>query len=670
MNGFGQASTEQAAAQGSPDEKTVDDSGIAKLSETVVVTASRTEQLLLDSPVAISVVGSREIETSPADNYGDLLRGIAGVNVIQTSARDVSVRARGSTGVTENSQLVLLDGRSIYLDFYGVVLWDYIPIDFDEIKAIEVARGPGSAVWGANALSGVINLRTKTPLELAGGLATLGLGELGTKSASARWAHGSERFSYKAAASYYRQNRWDRKKTLPDGSPLPAGYDFSNLGTKQPKGDVRADFAPSPGTSWSFKGGIGGTSGIVHTTIGPFGIKPGAYVGYAEVDLVRGGLDAKAYWNGLRGDAPNLINGLDFTFVNDTYVLDVTQRKVVGGRHVLVAGANVRANRFDINLAPNENARDDGGVFVEDLFSITPHLSLNVGGRLDYFDNIGTTFSPRTSLLIKPNPRQQIRLAYNRAYRAPSLLENHLDTPVPNVIPLTPTLPFFFISRAVGDPDLHEEYVHSLEAGYTVELRPGILAAISIYQNDVSDNIVFTPTSFFGPENPPAGWPFPPATVPPFVLPETFGFLNVGQVRDRGVELSLDVDLAKGVSAHGSYTFQSTPDVSNDSAIPLVLNRPPRHQAGASVSWQRPRWYGSLGLTYTDSAFWADVLDSRFWGTTDSYVLANVGLGFRVPAANAEVTLNATNLFDKTVQQHIFGDLIRRKVTAGLRVRF
>ncbi len=643
--------------------------GIARLSETVVVTASRTEQLLFDSPVAISVLGPRQIETTPADNYGDLLRGVPGVNVIQTSARDVSIRARGATGVTENSQLVLLDGRSIYLDFYGVVLWDYIPLDFDEIKDIEVARGPGSAVWGANALSGVINLRTKPPREIEGGLVSLGGGELGTRSVSGRYARAFEKLSYKAGASYYRQDQWQRRKTLPNGDPLPAGYDFANLGTRQPKGDLRVDYDPEPGTAWSFRAGIGGTSGIVHTTIGPFGIKQGAHVSYAEASYSHGGLEAKAYWNGLRGDAPNLINGLDFTFINDTYVLDLTARHLFGTRHVLVTGGNLRANRFDINLAPNENARNDAGVFAEDLFTLAPKVSLTFGGRLDYFDTLGATFSPRTSVLFKPTAKQQLRLAYNRAYRSPSLLENFLDTPVPNVIPLG-TTPFLFISRALGNPDLREEYVHSVEVGWTAELGARAIATVSAYQNEISENIAFVPTAFFGPENPPPGWPLPPFTVPPFTLPETFGFVNVGRVRDRGLETSLDMDVAAGVTVRASYTLQAPPRITNDSLIPLTLNKPPRHQAGLSIAWQRPRFFGSAGITATSPAFWADVLDSRFWGATPGYALVNAALGWRFPRQKAEVALNATNLFDRAVQQHIFGDIIRRKVTAQVRVKF
>src|SRR5712691_8617580 len=187
-----------------------------QFSETTEVTASRNQESLLEAPVSISVIDQKQIETSAADNYADLLRGVPGLNVVQTSARDVGIRSRGSSGVAEHRQLTLLDGRSIYLDFYGIVLWDCLPVDRDEIKQIEVLRGPGSALWGPNALSGVINVRTKSPREMQGGSATLAVGQVGTRSASVLWAEAFDRYSYKVSTSFFEQHAWQRDDTLPN----------------------------------------------------------------------------------------------------------------------------------------------------------------------------------------------------------------------------------------------------------------------------------------------------------------------------------------------------------------------------------------------------------------------------------------------------------------------
>ena len=91
------------------------------------------------------------------------------MNVIQTSARDFNLTTRQATSTLNNSQLVLVDGRSVYLDFFGLVLWDFVPNPTSgDIKQIEVVRGPASVVWGANALSGVVNVITKSPRENPG----------------------------------------------------------------------------------------------------------------------------------------------------------------------------------------------------------------------------------------------------------------------------------------------------------------------------------------------------------------------------------------------------------------------------------------------------------------------------------------------------------------------
>ena len=138
------------------------------LEETMVVSASKIETPLIDAPATMSVLRGDQIETSPAENYGDLLRSVPGVNVIQTSARDINVTSRQATSTLATSQLALLDGRTIYQDFFGFVLWDFLPVNMNEIKQIEVIRGPASAVWGANAQTGVVNIITKSPREIAG----------------------------------------------------------------------------------------------------------------------------------------------------------------------------------------------------------------------------------------------------------------------------------------------------------------------------------------------------------------------------------------------------------------------------------------------------------------------------------------------------------------------
>ena len=135
--------------------------------EQVVVTASRGEQQLVNAPAAVTLITTETIQNSPAINIGDLLRAVPGLNVSQASARDINLTTRGATSTLATSQLALVDGRSVYLDFFGMVMWDLVPTNPNDIRQIEVIRGPASAVWGANAMTGVVNVITRTPRELA-----------------------------------------------------------------------------------------------------------------------------------------------------------------------------------------------------------------------------------------------------------------------------------------------------------------------------------------------------------------------------------------------------------------------------------------------------------------------------------------------------------------------
>jgi outer membrane receptor for ferric coprogen and ferric-rhodotorulic acid len=159
--------------------------------------------------------------------------------------------------------------------------------------------------------------------------------------------------------------------------------------------------------------------------------------------------------------------------------------------------------------------------------------------------------------------------------------------------------------------------------------------------------------------------------VPPSTMPKTYTYRNIGKVIDKGFELSGDVLLDEGVMLTGTYSYQAEPEVSdNDPVQPLIVNVPPENQFSLYLNTARGRWFGSFGVTYTGEAFWSDVLDSRFWGTTSSYALVNGSAGVKLGGDRYLLSVRATNLGDKKVQQHVFGDIIGRKVTAEFSTNF
>jgi len=629
--------------------------------QTITVTASRFEQSLIAAPASISILSGREIELSAADNMADLLRAVPGLNVMEVGARDINITTRGSTGILSNKMLVMIDGRSFFQPIFGAVYWDLLPVAKDEIGQIEVLRTPSSAVWGANALSGVINLRTKSPREMQGFRGQLAFGNVGTKALEMSWADARPTFSYKLSGSYFEQDAWERDNLLPDGSPVPPSLTFTNRGTEQPKFDARIDWDADPNRIWRLRGGVVGANGLIFSALGPSEFGSRSYSSYLEVDRQTRDLDVKVYWNRLDAPFHIVLFGLDEDSTNDTYVAEVARRIRVRNHNISIGGA-ARADRFDITIAPQDKGRLDLAAFAEDSFTVTNAVKLVAGGRVDKFDTTDAVFAPRLGLVLSPTAHHSIHLTYNRAFRAPSLLENFVNVDLPAVIPLDP--PFVYFQSTLGSTDLRMEKLDAVEAGYTHVLNSRTTVSATIYQQSIVDNIRFFPVSFYGPLNPPPAWPLPAVFVPP--LPHIYSFLNLGKVQDRGLELSTTVELPR-FSFQGAYTFQATPALEEQqSDFPLQINRPPRHSAGGRVTYVDPHWSAAADLSYTGRAFWSDVFTEPFWGYTKDYLVFNGRVGAYLSASRLELWLSGTNLLDEKIKSHVFGDTVRRKVTAGV----
>ncbi len=764
--------------------------------DTVVVSASKTETTIINAPATMSVVTGEELQHLPSQNFADVLRAVPGVNVIQMSARDVNLASRQATATLETAQLVLLDGRTMYLDFFGLVLWDLVPTNPSEIKQIEVVRGPASAVWGANARSGVVNIITRSPREAAGNYLNLTGGMLNRDEGS-RSDDGTggvfggnlsiarapnERFSYRLAGGYFYSDPYSRPvgqiPVIPDpripsancrvvtnngvqqGLPIdptrpaecvggafypddtqgsPGQNAFENDGTKQPKVDLRIDNDMESGARLALSGGYAGTQGIVHTGIGPFQLQSGSYLAYGRVAYSKNAFRAAAFGNFLDAEAPNLLaidpaalprfEPIQLNFSTQTYDLELGNTNLLGSRNILTYGGNVRRNNFTITLAPNAENRTEVGGYIQDEF-YTDKFRLSVGARVDKYGNLSDpVFSPRVSVLVKPAKDHSFRLSYNRAFRSPSAINNFLDQDIflgtvdlRPLVPLAPpalrpslSAPFTLRIRAAGSEevtppyDLKEESVDAYEVAYTGNLGRRTTFAVAAYQNDTNDNINFTiltPNAsypqglpgfdIYTSANAPAiiginanGIPVPGATVafleqvnqflPParrIFLPHTAAsYLNLGPLRQRGVEVSLDHRLTDNLTFSANYSWQDEPKPLDPASgqIPYLSSEialAPTNRMNGSLSWNSERFVGSAQVNYQDEAFWADVLTSPYFGFTDAFTMVNASFGVKWADGKVVTALKGTNLFNERIQQHVFGDLIPRTVSLDLRVKF
>ena len=143
-----------------------------------VTSAAKKEQKLSQVPAAIFVITQEDIRRSGATNLPDLLRMVPGLDVAQINPSTWAISARGFNGQYSSTLLVLIDGRTVYTPIFSGVFWDAQDVPLDSIERIEIIRGPGAAIWGANAVNGVINIITKSARDTQSGLATVSGGTL------------------------------------------------------------------------------------------------------------------------------------------------------------------------------------------------------------------------------------------------------------------------------------------------------------------------------------------------------------------------------------------------------------------------------------------------------------------------------------------------------------
>ncbi len=677
--------------------------------EQVVVTASKIEQELVNAPATVSVITAQTLESKANQDYASLFRSVPGVNVSQTSARDLNITSRGATGTLSTSQLALIDGRSVYLDFFGFVGWDFLPVNFSEVKQIEVIRGPASAVWGANALNGVVNIITKTPREAPGTSVTFGFGTFDRTvkgQANDPGAGGSlytsvshsqvinDQLAFRVSAGYVTQDAYARPVGVIDNAfktPYPS---FVNTGTSQPKFDARLDYDfPDGQNKLTFSGGYGGTSGIIHTGIGPFQIEKGSSLSFGKADYSRGALRVMFFTNILNGNAPALLaigtdgKPISFSFNTKTYDLDVSNISTIGTHHVLSYGGNVRYNSFNLSIAPGGSSRKEGGVYLQDEMFLGSKFRWLVGARLDKFDVISKAIvSPRTTLMFKPSPAHTFRVSFNHAFRAPSLVNNFLDVRVLNQLDLgqldrtNAALQgriYTFPLLAQGNTKtMKQQSLNAYEIGYSGTINNRASVSLAVYYNDMRDEIFFTQDASYSSTNVAPGWPLPPAYLdllaqknafgPGMGLPSHFTYLNLGRVKYYGVEAGLDMTVVRGVDAFLNYSFSPDPEPNFPKE---QINLPPHHRLNVGVNAGVDWFIGDLSVTYQDKAFWEDVLDARYAGWTNSFALVNASLGVKWAGGKVVTSIKGTNLLNEEVQQHVFGDVIKRAVMGEVRIK-
>ncbi len=391
-----------------------------------VSSVSRQKQRVLDAPAAVTVIGQEDIARSGMTTIPDLLRLAPGLEVARLDAGRWAVTSRGFNDVFANKLLVLMDGRSVYTPLFGGVYWDTVDYVLPDLDHIEVVRGPGATMWGANAVNGVISITSKSARDTQGFLLD---GLLGTEE-----QQGSVRFGGKIGDDTYfrvytKYRNFDDLATT-SGRSANDAWDSSQTG-------FRIDRYASPNDTLTLQGDVYGEELsqklVVPTLSPPFNITRNA-------DYTADGGNLLGRWVHKISGASDLTfqlyyDRLDrydtiFSYQQNTYDLDFQHRFALGDRQEIIWGLGYRfvgdrlAGKEGSLVDPLHHGTQIANGFVQDDLTIVPdRLHLFLGTKLEYNTYTDVEVEPGARLLWTPNDKNSFWGSISRAVRTPTRYE-------------------------------------------------------------------------------------------------------------------------------------------------------------------------------------------------------------------------------------------------------
>ncbi|MGH9664748.1 MAG: TonB-dependent receptor plug domain-containing protein, partial [Bryobacteraceae bacterium] len=400
------------------------DASLEELMNVEVTSVSKKDEKLSQTAAAIYVITQEDIRRSGATTIPDLLRMAPGLDVAQIDTNIWAVSARGFNSRFANKLLVLVDGRSVYSEIFSGTFWDSQDMVLEDIDRIEVIRGPGATMWGADAVNGVVNIITKPAKDTQGGLmsAAGGAGERGFGELQYGGRLGSQ--------GYYRAYA----KTLDRGpelatDPGEAQGDWSTAG-----GGFRLDWNTSPRDSVLAEGNIYGSGGRREIDqvmpAPPFSTEN---VGRAEAN---GGSLMSRWQRRLSNGAEIGVqvsydhayrDALAFRFTENVADVDFHYRLPLGERNSLVWGLGYRFTdlamngTFGVNLSPQNRQDNLFQGFVQDEWALIPdRVTFTAGSKFEHNPFTGFEIQPGMRLAWTPAPLHTFWVAVSRAVRTPA----------------------------------------------------------------------------------------------------------------------------------------------------------------------------------------------------------------------------------------------------------
>jgi iron complex outermembrane receptor protein len=481
----------RAADRGTENTKpTLADLSLEQLLNESVTSVSKKETKLSQSPAAISVITQEDIRRSGLNSIPELLRMVPGLDVARINGNQWAISSRGFNNQYANKLLVLIDGRAVYTPTFGGVFWNAQDVVLEDVDRIEVIRGPGATLWGANAVNGVINITTRSAKETQGGLVSTSFGTEDQPSTTARYGGRlATNLYYRAYVKYFNRDG------LVDATGRDAPDDWSAL-----RGGLRLDWEPSTENKLTLQGDYYGNeiAGNIHE---PSLTPPAFFQSENEVAHNSGG-NVLGRWTRTFSDTAQVSVQSYYDRVQqtdghaamrqDTYDLDLQHRFALGARQDIVWGAGYRLTgtevtpSFFITAAPESRQLSLYNVFLQDDITLRPdRLHLTLGSKFEHNDFTGWEIQPSARLLWTPTERQTVWASVSRAVRTPTLLDR--DARV-NLAAFQPS-PFdpVVLASLFGNPRVAPEELVSYELGYRIELTKRVSFDLAGFYNVYDD---------------------------------------------------------------------------------------------------------------------------------------------------------------------------------------
>ncbi len=559
-----------------------DDLNLEDLTKTEVSSVSRRTQSLSNVPAAAFVITAEDIRRSGALALPDVLRMVPGIQVAQIDSGRYAVSARGFNGRFANKLQVLIDGRSVYHPFFSGTLWEYDPIPLEDIERIEVIRGAGAAMWGVNAVNGVINIISRHSRTQNGGMVAATIG-----------SNGQRQLYTRAGGSIDADTTWKLSAQGRHAQPSKqlANDNYSEDDLNNGVVDFRLDRALSGGSNFSIWANAGKSSLGDLYPLTPNPLNPPTLIPFAITQKVAtqtlGGRYRWLTGTGIESSVQASVGSSSielkgaFEVSNTLFDIDY-QGRYTFTEHDLLWGASHRTvsdevwSRYVIEIGTAEFTQRTTGFFIHDNWTlIQDTLQFGLGARWDQTNLGGDTFSPNATLMWTPTRSDTIWAKYSKAPRMPARAEFEVTMLTGYQPPTLSTPPVVFRAKP-GNAPLRQETMEGIELGYRSQLSQQLGVDVSVYRYRYTDVVSSTQGTML--------YPVVISGVP--LAFQNLDRCNCGDGWLSGAELSADWLLAPTWRMQLSYAFTHV-DM-DDSSNPIAQAR------GLNEERSTARHYGSL----------------------------------------------------------------------------